>query len=351
MKKQAILNLIRYYAEDNDAGFRDAAYSIADEFEKEGSSQLAEYIMATLSNTNTFVPQAETESFQFVQPVRLDKDATLPLPDSIKEDLIGVVNAIRHNMGINRFLFQGAPGTGKTESVKQLARILDRQLFQVSIDELIDSHLGETAKNISELFTEINQVAQPSKVIVLFDELDALALDRTSQNDVREMGRATTAFLKGLDNLNPQVALIGTTNLIQSFDKALLRRFNSVINFNRYTQQDLLDISEIIFEKTVARFPNVGSNVRLVKKIMGLMIPKLPYPGDLKNLIETSVAFSDPTKKFDYIPRLYRSVTQMNPKDLEQLEKQQFTVREMELLSGVARSTISRELRGDNPFE
>ncbi|WP_258115688.1 AAA family ATPase [Levilactobacillus yiduensis] len=350
MKKQEVLNLIRYYAEDNAAGFRDTAYGIADEFDKAGDSQLAEYIMATLSNTNTFVPQAESDSFQFVQRVQLENDATLPLPDSIKDDLLGVVNAIRHNMGINRFLFEGAPGTGKTESVKQVARILKRDLFQVSIDELIDSHLGETAKNVSQLFKEINQVAQPSRVIVLFDELDSLAMDRTNSHDVREMGRATTAFLKGLDSLNPQVALIGTTNLIQSFDKALLRRFNSIIDFNRYTQQDLLDISELILEKTLARFPNTGRNVRLVRKIMALM-PKLPYPGDLKNLIETSVAFSDPEKKFDYIPRLYRTVTKMNPKDLSKLEEQGFTIREIELLSGVSRSTVSRELRGDSSVE
>lgn len=350
MKKQEVLNLIRYYAEDNDAGFRDTAYGIADEFDKAGDSQLAEYIMATLSNTNTFVPQAESDSFQFVQRVQLENDATLPLPDSIKDDLLGVVNAIRHNMGINRFLFEGAPGTGKTESVKQIARILKRDLFQVSIDELIDSHLGETAKNISQLFKEINQLSQPSRVIILFDELDSLAMDRTNSHDVREMGRATTAFLKGLDSLNPQVALIGTTNLIQSFDKALLRRFNSIINFNRYTQQDLLEIAGLLLEKTLARFPNTGRNVRLVRKIMALM-PKLPYPGDLKNLIETSVAFSDPDKKFDYIPRLYRAVTQMDPKDLSKLEKQGFTIREIELLSGVSRSTVSRELRGDNPVE
>lgn len=45
----------------------------------------------------------------------------LLMPDAITNDLLGVVNAIDRNIGINKFLFQGMPGTGKTEAVKQLA--------------------------------------------------------------------------------------------------------------------------------------------------------------------------------------------------------------------------------------
>lgn len=344
MKKQSILNLIKYHAENNDAAFRETAYSIANEFSNSGDEQLAEYIMAVLSNVNTFVPQMNSEDFKFVQRVTIT-NTTLPLPDLIKEDIIGMVNAIRHDMGINRFLFQGKPGTGKTESVKQVARILDRDLFQVNIDELIDSRLGETAKNINSLFKEINQLSQPSKIVILFDELDALALERTSDNDIREMGRATTAFLKGLDNLNGQVVLIATTNLYDSFDRALLRRFNSTIDFNRYTQDDLFDIADIILNTTLNKFSNTGRDIKLFRKIMRL-VPKLPFPGDLKNIIETSVAFSDPDKKFDYLSRLYRSIVKLDPYNLKKLSEQGFTLREMEVLSGVPKSTISRELRG-----
>lgn len=344
MKKQDVLNLIRYHAENNDAAFRETSYQIANEFDQNGDTQLASYIMSVLSNVNTFVPQTNSDDFQFVQRVKIGNNA-LPLPDTIKEDIVGIINAIRHNVGINRFLFEGQPGTGKTETVKQIARIINRELFQVNFDELIDSKLGETAKNVASLFNEINHLSQPDKAIILFDELDALALKRTGNNDVREMGRATTAVLKGLDGLNSQVVLIATTNLYSSFDKALLRRFNTTIDFNRYSQEDLSEIAEIILNATLSKFPEVGKNIKLFRKILGLM-PKLPYPGDLKNLIETSVAFSDPDKKFDYLVRLYRAMVKENPQDLRRLEKQGFTLREMELLSGVSRSQISRELRG-----
>ena len=47
----------------------------------------------------------------------------------------------KRNIGINKFLFQGMPGTGKTEAVKQLARILDREIFMVDFSAIIDSKL------------------------------------------------------------------------------------------------------------------------------------------------------------------------------------------------------------------
>ena len=50
MKKRDVLSLIRYHAEKNEAGFRNEAYKIAKDFDESGDYQLAEYIMALLSN-------------------------------------------------------------------------------------------------------------------------------------------------------------------------------------------------------------------------------------------------------------------------------------------------------------
>src|SRR5699024_7399056 len=121
---------------------------------------------------------------------------------------LGIVNAVSYNVGINKFLLQGAPGTGKTEAVKQIARILEREIYMVDFSSLVDSKLGQTQKNISTMFKEINNFTFPDKIIILFDEIDALALDRTNSNDLREMGRATSTMLKGMDHLNEQVVLI-----------------------------------------------------------------------------------------------------------------------------------------------
>lgn len=345
MKKKSIINLIKYHVENNEPGFRDEAYEIAKEFDGLGDYQLAEYIMALLSNANTFVPQINDIPSGFFEKTVISNDP-LPLPEEIEQDVLGVVNAIGRNLGINKFLFTGAPGTGKTETAKQIARILDRDLYAVDFSAVIDSKLGQTQKNIVALFKEINGISHPEKIIILFDEIDSIALDRTNSNDLREMGRATSSILKELDRLNERVTIIATTNLIDYFDKALIRRFDSVIDFNRYDEKDLMQISEVLLNSLLSKYKCAGRNIRLFWKIMALLKP-LPYPGEIKNLLKTAIAFSNPAEEYDYLRRLYRSVQGANYQiEIRTLQQQGFTVREIEILTGVSKSQVSRDLKG-----
>ena len=344
MKKKNVINLIKYYTEHNDAAFRAEAYDIAHDFDKNGDFQLAEYVMALLSNANTFIPQMIESKSDFFVKVLFNNDP-LPLPEDIKNDLVGAVNAVGYNIGVNKFLFQGPPGTGKTETVKQFARLLGRELYAVDFDSLIDSKLGQTSKNIANIFEEINNLICPDNIMILFDEIDAIALDRTNSNDLRDMGRATSSILKGFDNLNNKVVLVATTNLYNNFDKALVRRFDSVIDFDRYTKDDLYDIAEMLLDYYLTQFKSMGKNKRLFRKIIELM-PSLPYPGVLKNIIKTSLAFSNPSDEFDYFKRLYKNCYGDDVPEPKILQEKGFTVREIEILTDIPKSSVSRELRG-----
>ena len=341
MRKKNILNLIKYYAEHNDAGFRNEAYIIAKLFDQAGDSQLAEYIMALLSGANTFVPQNNEYQSSFFNKVSLAGDS-LPLPTSIMNDIIGVINSIRHHAGFNKFLFEGDPGTGKTETVKQIARILNRDLYSVDFDSVIDSKLGQTSKNIASVFQEIRALPNPEKAIIMFDEIDAIALDRINSNDLREMGRVTSSVLKGLDGLDGSIVLIATTNLFAQFDKALTRRFDAIINFNRYNKNELLDIAESILNDLLSQFKFARRNMRLFRKIISTM-DKIPYPGELKNIIKTSVVFSDPTNEYAYLKKLYETVS--GPSDIKTLQNQGFSIREIEILTSISKSQVARELQ------
>ena len=346
MKKKNVLNLIKYYAENNDSSFKNEAYEIAKDFDQSGDYQLAEYIMALLSDVNTFVPQNYDYNFNFFTKVN-SSNSSLPLPIELKNDIEGIVNAIGKDIGVNKFLFEGAPGTGKTETVKHIARILDRELYQAEFDVIIDSKLGQTSKNINSVFDEINDLPHPEKIIILFDEIDALALDRLNNNDLREMGRATSTLLKELDKLNDKIIFIATTNLYQSFDKAIIRRFDKIINFNRYTNEDLVDVAVSILTEYIDKFPSAARDIKLFRKIIGNIDP-IPYPGDLKNLIRTSLAFSDVNKLYDYLKRLYESANKLKiDENLKLLQNQAFTIREIENLTGIPKSTISRGLNNE----
>lgn len=344
MKKRNIINLIKYFSEKNENGFREEAYEIARFFDKSGDHQLSQYIIGLLSDANTFIPQMNSQEMQFFKKVEIHNES-LPLPEAIRENVMGIINAVGHNVGINKFLFEGPPGTGKTQSANQIARILDRELYSVEFNSLIDSKLGQTAKNINTLFDEIKSLVHPEKVVILFDEIDAIAIDRLNPNDLREMGRATSAVLKGLEELNSRIVLIATTNLFQSFDKALIRRFDYVVNFSQYSREDLIEIAEILLNNFLTKFRLAGRNMRLFRKIINLFEP-IPYPGELKNLIRSSLAFSSFEDEFDYLKKLYKSATKdKNLSDLQSMYEKGFTMREIEILTGTSKSQIARDLK------
>ena len=341
MKKSDVLDLIKYHYEGKETEFKNQCIAVARSFDKHGDSQLAQYIMGLMSKSDRFVPQTENNS-KYLVSSKLDV-CPLPLPLSILSDLKGIMNAVNHQIGINKFLFVGSPGTGKTESVKQVARFLKKNLLIVDFSYLVDSKLGQTVKNISELFKEINSLSFKENYIIVFDEIDSIVLDRVNQNDLREMGRVTSAFLKELDNLDSDIILIATTNLFDSLDKAVTRRFDAVIDFDRYSDDDKVEVATVILTDLLKQFKNVARDLKLFKKIIYSANP-IPNPGDLRNLIRMSLAFSDSSDPHDYQRRLLKGIQNGKDLSISKLSKLGFTVREIEILTGVSKSSVSREL-------
>lgn len=170
----------------------------------------------------------------------------------------------------------------------------------------------------------------------MFDEIDIITLDRINSNDIREMGRCTSTILKELDRLkelNKDVIIIATTNLYSNFDKALVRRFDATIDFNRYTKDDLIEIGEHYFNLYIKNFKKVNKDIELFKKILKRS-KKLPNPSELKNIIKTSLAFSNPNNPYDYLGRLYNNLTGgLNTKsDVFMKIEEHFTSDEIEIL-------------------
>ena len=354
MKKQSVINLIKYHVEKNEKQFKNEAINIAREFDSVGDSQLAEYIMSLLKESNMYAPQNYEFESDFLKQIDLSNLESLNLPQIIFDDIKGVINAINHNIGINKFIFEGMPGTGKTEAAKQVARLLNRKLYRVDFDNLIDSKLGQTNKNISRLFNEINSLPNSANAIVLFDEIDVIALDRINNNDVREMGRATSTILRELDrltDLNKEIVIIATTNLFDNFDKALIRRFDAIINFNKYSKADLIEVAESYFSSFSKNFKSISKDIRLFRKILNVS-EKLPYPGELKNIIKSSLAFSAVDSDCDYLRRLYNNLLgNLEETDINTLYSQGFTLREIEILKGEAKSTVARKINKEGSDE
>jgi len=332
MKKKNIINLIKYYAEDNDAGFRGEAYEIARDFERAGDCQLAAYVLALLSSVDVFLPQMGESPPLFLE--KMEKKGGTPMfPEVITRDLLGVVHAVGHNVGINKFLLQGASGTGKTEAVKQLARILGRDIYRVDTAAAVGTDSGQAQKNIAFLFKIINHFLHPEKVIVLFEGIDV-----------------SPAMLKALDGISDSMILIVETNCYPYIGQALTGKFDAVIDFNRYTREDLMEIAEGMLDKFLAGSKPSNRDIRLFRKLVGLLSP-LPCPGELKSIIKTAVAFRNPEDVSDYFRRLYYGVCHKKPEDLKELQSQKFTLREIEILVGKSKSSVARRLKEEEEIE
>lgn len=127
-------------------------------------------------------------------------------------------------------LLYGPPGTGKTLLAKAIATECTLNFIPVKGPELLNMYVGESEKNIRELFDRARSL-QPC--VLFFDELDSLAPKRGQGSDSGVMDRIVAQLLTEIDGLQNSVGLfvIGATNRPDLLDPALLRpgRFDKAI--------------------------------------------------------------------------------------------------------------------------
>lgn len=133
-------------------------------------------------------------------------------------------------------LLHGAPGTGKTEIAKQLARETNRELVKVEISQSKSMWFGESEKIIKRIFTDYKEFAKEcdQTPILLFNEADAIISKRKSigsSNVAQTENAIQNILLEELENF--EGILIATTNLANNLDSAFERRFLFKIQFHK----------------------------------------------------------------------------------------------------------------------
>ena len=126
-------------------------------------------------------------------------------------------------------LFRGASGTGKTLAAEVLAHDLGRALHRVDLSRVIGTYIGETEKNLSEVF----DAAAKSGAVLLFDEADALFGKRTEVKDAHDRfaNAQTNYLLQRIEQYDGLVIL--TTNVVGNLDHpAVISRFARIVDFD-----------------------------------------------------------------------------------------------------------------------
>lgn len=152
------------------------------------------------------------------------------------ENFIGVQSRLQEKGMRKGFasLFYGAPGTGKTETALQLARVTGRDILKVEVAGLRDKFVGESEKNIKGIFSRYRDLCKNCRLqpILLFNEADAIFGKRmeSPEHSVDKMNNAIqNIILQEMEDLDG--ILIATTNLTGSLDPAFERRFLFKVEF------------------------------------------------------------------------------------------------------------------------
>jgi len=168
-----------------------------------------------------------------------EKDQIDRLADLLSQDKFPVVKERMKEANMRpgfACIFYGSPGTGKTESVLQLARMTGRNVLQVDIARLRSKWVGDSEKQVQALFDQYEDMVNENKVcpILLINEADAIISKRTSNvsGSVDKMENTLqNIILQAMEQLSG--IMIATTNLTENMDPAFERRFLFKVKFDK----------------------------------------------------------------------------------------------------------------------
>ena len=131
-------------------------------------------------------------------------------------------------------IFYGAPGTGKTASVYEIARRTGRDIFRVDMAKLKSKWVGDSEKSVRGVFRFYRSLCKgrDKAPILLFNEADAIFSKRIEnvEHSVDQTNNAVqNIILEEMENIDG--ILIATTNLLANLDPAFERRFIYKVEF------------------------------------------------------------------------------------------------------------------------
>jgi transitional endoplasmic reticulum ATPase len=234
-------------------------------------------------------------------------------------------------------LLSGPPGTGKTLLAKAVANEANANFISIKGPELISKWIGESEKQVREIFKKARQVAP---AIIFFDEFDSISKARgSSMSDATE--RVVNQLLTELDGLEEleKVIVIAATNRKDLIDEALLRpgRIDGHVELtipNKEARKQILEVhtknmplaKEVNLEPILKNMEEwSGAEIEGLCRNAGLNAIKRSYEKEEKEITITQKDFEEAQKEITKNFKTKKETTtpeMPNMPDMNELMKQ-----------------------------
>lgn len=258
-----LIRLFKSFKESNQVEFTKVAYEIIEEEKKKNHNLLANKLYRILFDDNFTVnlgksrnvssrqlPVDKESGFQLVEmkfsKVLLDD---IILTQQNREKINNIIIEFENKELLagyklcpkTKILFCGPPGCGKTITAEAIANELQIPLLYTRFDSVISSFLGETSTNLRKVF----DFSKEGEWVLFFDEFDAIGKSRNDSSEHGELRRVVNSFLQLMDNYPRETIVIAATNYETMIDKALWRRFDEIIYFDKPNKDEIEKIIEL----------------------------------------------------------------------------------------------------------
>jgi transitional endoplasmic reticulum ATPase len=233
-------------------------------FGKLGLLQKAEKEIENERKPKRFIPDVKFEDIGGIDEILTKVREVIELP--IMQPELFKHLGIQPHKGI---ILHGPPGTGKTMIAKAIANEIKAHFILVNGPEILSKWVGESEKNLRNLFEEANKY-QPS--VIFFDEIDAIASKRSGSETGRNAAQIVNQLLTLFDGVkeNKGVVILASTNRIELLDPAILR--SGRFDYKIAVPNPNLEGCRIILEIKTKKMPVANSfNIQeFSKKLLGL---------------------------------------------------------------------------------
>lgn len=272
---------------------------LAEKIEKDGDNKMSKMILKAIeSRAATTVTMDELLTTPVDQESRLNivdvaipskDDTPIVLPKLIDNKIADFINVVKHQNQLiqkgvetsNSLLLYGNPGCGKTTIAKYISEQTGLPLVIARFDAIVSSLLGNTAKNIRKIF----DFADNKPCILFLDEFDAIAKARDDQYELGELKRVINSLLQNIDSFARQNILIAATNHPELLDKAIWRRFNTVIEIGLPQEDEIVKLVKTFTNDFDTEF---NADEKRLDKLAKLFAEK--SPSDIKTIINNAKA-------------------------------------------------------------